>query len=118
MKCKITLGFLLIVAVLSGCYKKYNRSIGLCDDKLFIEKYDNSLIDIGYHYLTDSCTFRIYVGRYDNEHGSISYKCKTDSIIIFHDFDGTSIIKTAFSLAQLKKRHDFHFWNSKCSSCK
>ena len=49
--------------------KKYNRTITVCDGKLFVELYHHNFIDVGYEYLTDSTNFRIDVGKFDNEHG-------------------------------------------------
>lgn len=101
---------------ITGCYEKYRNTSRVCNEKLFVQRYHNSVIDIGYEYLTDSCNFRIYVGRFDNEHGSCRYQCKKDSVIIFKNFDGTSVTRSAYSLEKLRNRHDFHLWNSKRSS--
>lgn len=70
MKSRLILAMFLLAAF-SGCYEKYDHTYELCDNKLYVETYHNSVIDIGYKYLTDSCNFRIYVGKYDNEHGGI-----------------------------------------------
>lgn len=89
--------------LLASCIKKYSRTITVCDEKLFVEKYDHNFVDVAYCYLTDSSNFRMYVGKFDNEHGGYSFNCKGDSIEISEDYDGKIINIRKYSLINLRK---------------
>lgn len=88
---------------LAGCYKKYSRTITVCDGKLFVERYSNNLIDVVYYYLTDSSNFNMYVGKFDNEHGGYSFKCQKDSLEISETYEGKLINIKKYSLVDLRR---------------
>jgi hypothetical protein len=103
---KKSLAFIVLIfssLFLASCYKKYNRTITVCDDKLFVEKYDYNSIDVAYIYLTDSSNFRIYVGKYDNEHGGYSFNCHGDSLTISESYEEKVINIRKYSLVDLRK---------------
>jgi len=101
-KLSISLIVMLLSFYITGCYKKYSRTISVCDGNIFVERYHHNFIDVAYYYLTDSINFRIYVGKFDNEHGGYSFKCQNDSITIFKSYEGknTNVIK--YSLVDLR----------------
>jgi hypothetical protein len=106
---KKLLTFIIVILFsffLSGCYKKYSRTITVCDNKLFVERYSHNFIDVAYYYLTDSSNFRMYVGKFDNEHGGYSFNCKGDSIEISEDYEGKVINIRKYSLDDLRKRKE------------
>lgn len=88
---------------LAGCYKKYSRTITICDEKIFVERYEHNFIDVAYYYLTDSSSFRMYVGKFDNEHGGYFIKCQNDSVEISESYEGKVINIRKYSLVDLRK---------------
>jgi hypothetical protein len=88
---------------LAGCYKKYSRTITVCDEKIFVERYEHNFIDVAYYYITDSSNFRMYVGKFDNEHGGYSIKCQGDSLAISEHYEGKVINIRKYSLVDLRK---------------
>ncbi len=94
---------IMISFFLAACYKKYSRTIPVCDGKLFGERYEHKFIDVAYYYLTDSSNFRIYVGKFDNEHGGYSIQCQNDSLTIFEHYEGKIIDIKKYSLVELRK---------------
>jgi hypothetical protein len=88
---------------LEGCYKKYSRTITICDGNLFVERYEHNFIDVAYYYLTDSSNFRMYVGKFDNEHGGYSIKCQNDSVAISESYEEKVINIRKYSLIDLRK---------------
>jgi hypothetical protein len=97
---------ILFSFLLAGCYKKYSRTIPVCDGKLFGERYEHNFIDVAYYYLTDSSSFRMYVGKFDNEHGGYSIKCQDDSVTISEHYEGKVINIRKYSLIDLRKRKE------------
>jgi hypothetical protein len=103
---KKSLAFIIVVFFsffLTGCYKEYDRTINVCDEKLFVERYSHSFIDVAYYYLTDSSYFRMYVGKFDNEHGGYSFNCRGDSLEISESDEGKVINIKKYSLVDLRK---------------
>ncbi len=88
---------------LAGCYKKYNRTITVCDGNLFVERYRHNFIDVAYYYLTDSSSFRMYVGKFDNEHGGYYFNCNNDSITISETYEGKVTNIRKYRLLDLSK---------------
>src|SRR6478736_6217299 len=84
--------------LLTSCYKKYSRTITVCNGNLFVERYRHNSIDIAYYYLTDSSNFRIYVGKFDNEHGGYYFNCFKDSIEIFELYEKKILNSRKYSL--------------------
>ncbi|CAN5453913.1 hypothetical protein BH11BAC3_BH11BAC3_14340 [soil metagenome] len=104
MKKSSTLVIILLFSfAFASCYKKYSRTITVCDGNLYLERYRHNLIDVAYYYLTDSSNFRIYVGKFDNEHGGYSIKCQNDSIKISETFEGKVTNMRKYSLVDLVK---------------
>lgn len=102
-KSSILIVVILFSFFLAGCYKKYSRTITVCDGKLFVERYRHNFIDVAYYYLTDSSNFRIYVGKFDNEHGGYSFKCQGDFLEISETYEGKVINIRKYSLIDLRK---------------
>ena len=98
----------LFLFCLTGCYKKYSRTITVCDGNLFVERYRHNFIDVAYYYLTDSSTFSMYVGKFDNEHGGYHIKCLKDSIEISEIYEEKILNSRKYNLFDLQKRNDFH----------
>lgn len=96
----------LISFVLTSCYKRYNRTIIVCDGNLFVEQFNHRFIDVAYDYLTDSTNFRIYVGKFDSEHGYYRYNCQKDSLVISETYEGKVINFRKYSLADLRKSNE------------
>ena len=94
---------ILFSLLLTGCYKKYRRTISVCNGNLFVEVYRHKFIDVSYDYLTDSSNFRIYVGKFDNEHGYYRYNCQGDSIGISETHEGKIITIRKYSLIDLRE---------------
>ncbi len=94
---------MLFSVFLASCYKKYSRTITVCDGNLFVERYRNNFIDVAYYYLTDSSSFKIYVGKFDNEHGGYFIKCLNDSITIAETYEGKVINIRNYNLVDLRK---------------
>lgn len=92
--------------LLSGCYKKYSRTVTVCDGKLFVEVYKHNFIDVAYDYLTDSSNFRMYVGKFDYEHGYYRYNCQGDSLEISETYEGKVINIRKYSLIDLRKEKE------------
>ena len=101
---------ILITFVLAGCHEKYNRTISVCDGKLFVERYEHSFIDVAYYYLTDSTSFRMYVGKFDNEHAGYSFKCYNDSLSISEHYEEKVIKTKKYSLNELRKSKEGFFF--------
>ena len=93
---------------LISCYKKYSRTITVCNGNLFVERYHHNFIDEAYYYLTDSSNFRMYVGKFDNEHGGFYFKCLNDSIEISETYEGKITNYRKYSLIDLRKQNNFH----------
>jgi len=97
---------LLIVILFSlfitGCYKKYSRTVAVCDGKFFVEVYKHNFIDVAYDYLTDSTNFRMYVGKFDYEHAYYRYNCQKDSITISETYEGKVTNVRKYSLVDLR----------------
>ena len=84
---------LLFLLLFSLCYCNNNRSkkkikavITLCNQQLFVEKYEISGGgaydgDIISAYLTDSTNFRLYLRTYDNAHEGLRFQCSGENII-------------------------------------
>ena len=105
MKKNIFFAIVLCLLVV-GCLETYDRTIKICDEKLYVEKFTTS-VGLDAEYLTDSVNFRLYVGKRDDEHENFVYECKIDSVFIEKiDLSGNSkrILETkAYSLKELKK---------------
>ena len=97
----------LLSFFLTSCYKKYSRTITVCNGKLFVERYRHNFIDIAYYYLIDSSNFRIYIGKFDNEHGGYYFNCRKDSIEISELYEQKVLNYRKYSLIDLRKRKDF-----------
>ena len=104
---------ILFSFLLTGCYKKYDRTITVCNGNLFVERYSHNSIDVAYYYLTDSTNFRIFIGKFDNEHGGYHFNCLNDSIEIFEVYEEKIVNSKKYSFVNLRKRKDFNFWNLK-----
>lgn len=72
----------MICCLFIGCIKKYERTIRLCDSRLYLEVFNVNPAGVDSEYLTDSTNFRIYIGRFDNEHEFFKYQCRQDSVYI------------------------------------
>ncbi len=104
MKKISTLFVLMLFSLLiSGCIKKYSRTLTVCDGNIFVERYHHNFIDVAYYYLTDSTNFKMYVGKFDNEHGGYSFKCQKDSISISETYEGKVMNARKYSLVDLRK---------------
>jgi hypothetical protein len=103
MKKSSTLIIVILFSLFLTSCKKYSRTITVCDENLFVERYRNGFIDVAYYYLTDSANFRIYVGKFDNEHGGYSFKCQNDSVEISESYEGKVINIRKYSLIDLRK---------------
>ena len=97
-----------------GCGRKYDRTVKVCGDSLYVEVYDMNLVGTSLDYLTDTINFRLFVGKYDNEHENFNYRCEGDTLSIRKiqralEIGGkktvTSIRK--YSITQLKKNNVF-----------
>lgn len=94
---------ILVCFIVSACSRRYNRTVKLCDGKLYVEIFDLHPRAVSEHYLTDSAHFRLFVGDYDNEHDIFSYKCEGDTIIILTLTGSTVTEERKFSLSKLRK---------------
>lgn len=94
---------MLFSIFITGCYKKFSRTISVCNGNLFVERYRHNFIDVTYYYLTDSTNFRMYVGKFDNEHGGYSFNCQKDSITISESYEGRIINVRRYSIVDLRK---------------
>lgn len=93
----------LISFLLTSCYKKFSRTISVCDGNLFVQVYKHRFINVAYDYLTDSSNFRMYVGKFDYEHARYSYHCQNDSIEISEAYEGKVINIRKYNLKDLRK---------------
>jgi hypothetical protein len=88
---------------LLSCNTKYKSTIKVCDNKLFVEQFNNKYVDVAYDYLTDSTNFRIYIGKFDNEHAYYRYNCEDDSVVISETYEEKVISIRKYSLIDLRK---------------
>jgi hypothetical protein len=95
---------ILVCFIISGCNKKYNRTVKVCGGKLYVEIFDLNPIGVSEHHLTDSANFRLFVGEYDNEHDLFSYRCEGDTITIFTLKGSAVTAERKFSLSKLRER--------------
>ena len=103
----------LLSSFFVGCVKKIKYTVKICDDKLYVERFNINPAGIDEDYLTDSLNFRIYVGKWDNEHENFNYTCSGDSVLIkklgIIDTTGEFQVleKRVFSLKELKTKKVF-----------
>ena len=109
--------YILCITILSslyvGCIKKFKYTVKVCDDNLYVERFNINPAGVDADYLTDSLNFRLYVGKWDNEHENFNYTCTGDSVLIkkLGIIDTTGefqiIEKRVYSLQELKKKKMF-----------
>ena len=102
-----------LVLFLIGCAQnyKFNHTVKVCDNKLYVEVFDVFPGTAKAHYLTDSVSFKLFVGEYDGDHENFSYRCEGDSLSILK-IEAAAIpggerrISNVrkFSIAELKKK--------------
>jgi hypothetical protein len=103
-----------ISLLFAGCGKKYNRTVKVCEGRLYVEIFNTNSPGVSAHYLTDTINFRLFVGKYDNEHENFSYRCEGDTLSILKIESASlpggerkvSNIRK-YSIAQLKKSKTF-----------
>ena len=97
---------ILLCMLIVGCLETYDRTIKICDEKLYVEKFTTG-VGLDAEYLTDSVNFRLYIGKRDDEHENFTYECKIDSVFIEKiDVSGKKkrvLEMKAYSLKELKK---------------
>ena len=74
--------FLLFLIAQFGCVKKHSVTYPICNDKIFVERFNINIFGVDAEYITDSINFRYYIGKYDNEHEQLIVICNNDSLII------------------------------------
>lgn len=79
MKFKTSI-LLILVAITSGCVKRYKFTAKVCDKRLYVEVFQTNPFGVDVDYLTDSISFRKYIGDWDEEHETYSYWCIGDSV--------------------------------------
>ena len=107
--------FILFASLLlAGCGRKYDRTVTVCDDSLYVEVFDVILVDEKEDYLTDSVNFRLFVGKADGEHENFNYRCEGDTIsirkITSAPYGKKHVLNVRkYSLTQLKKHRIFDY---------